>query len=177
MTFRFVIMLITIFQFTSIRSQTITLDDLIYFQTIKNSLTIDSVLQSKDNWDCNCIREHGYLDWIKEWHYGITDSSNTNIDKDYIKFDQVGNGFSSTITFYTTDINKSNVILSEMKEKYLEEKVQENDSDLIRARISFFIADNVVIQAMIAESKVNATSKHMFVLMDKVDYLKGLMIK
>ena len=93
----------------------------IYFQKEKNSLKIDSVLLTKDKWDCNCYRDDGHLDWIKQWIYDIPDSTKENIDKDYIRFDQVGHGFASIITYYTTDTNKSTFIISEMKNRNLSE--------------------------------------------------------
>ena len=102
MKIKFVLALILVLQLNLTLGQEITLENLIYFQTIKNSLKIDSVLLTKDKWDCNCYRDDGHLDWIKAWIYNIADSTKESIDKDYIKFDNVGHGFLSTITFYTT---------------------------------------------------------------------------
>ena len=63
------------------------------------------------------------------------------------------------------------------KKKLLEEKIQTLVNDSISARISFFVADNVAIQTVIGENKKNSTGKYAFILMDKADYLKGLIIK
>src|SRR5688572_29965272 len=110
MKIKFVLALILILQLNFTWGQEITLKDLIYFQKTKNSLKIDSVLLTKNKWDCNCYRDDGHLDWIKQWIYDIPDSTKENVDKDYIRFDQVGYGFSSIITYYTTDKNKSTLI-------------------------------------------------------------------
>jgi hypothetical protein len=178
MKIRICFVLILIFQFTVTWGQGITLEDLIYFQTTKNSLKIDSVLLTKDKWDCNCYRDDGHLEWIREWIYDLPGSTKENVDKDYIKLVETGYGFSSTITFYTTDKKKAIMILEKMKTlKLLEEKVQVLANDSISARISFFVAEKVAIETVTGENKKSGLGKYAFTLMDKADYLKGLTIK
>jgi hypothetical protein len=61
--------------------------------------------------------------------------------------------------------------------KLSEEKIKIIGNDSISARISFFVADDVAIQTVIGENKTNGTGKYAFILMDKTDYLKDLVIK
>lgn len=178
MNIKTLLLIVSLFQFHWTFGQNLSLDDLVYFQTVKKSIKIDSVLQTKDKWDCNCYREDGRLDLLKEWLYDIPDTTKENVDKDYIKFDEVGYGFSSIITFYTTDRKKADILLNQMiNKKMTEEKIQTFGAGQVTARISCFVDDKVAIQTVIGEDKTNKTGKYVFIVMDKADYLKDLVIK
>ena len=103
MKIRLTLGLLLLLQFHLTSGQGITLNDLVYFQATKDPIKIDSVLLTKKKWDCNCYRNDGHIDWVKNWIYDIADTTKENVDKDYIKIDNVGQGFSSIVAFYTTD--------------------------------------------------------------------------
>ena len=48
---------------------------------------------------------------------------------------------------------------------------------MISAKLSFYVADKLAIQTVIGKDMEKGLEKYSFVFMDKVDYLKGLMIK
>lgn len=106
--------------------QDLSVDDLIYFQTVKKSIMIDSVLQTKAKWDCSCLRQFDRMDLVTEWLYDIADSTKEYAEKDYIKSDEVGNGFSAVITYYTTDRQKADAMLSQMNTKKMTEEKEEH---------------------------------------------------
>jgi hypothetical protein len=178
MTRKLLIIIICLPQFHCAIGQQISLHDLIYFQTVKNSLKIDSVLMTKGKWDCNCMRQFERLDLVNHWVYDIVDSTKDNVDKDYIKSLDPGYGFSSVLTFYTTSKEKADIILNEMIIRNMsEEKIKTLASGQVKAKISFFVCDKFAIQTVMGEDTKNKIGKYAFTIMDKVDYLKGFEIK
>lgn len=178
MNIRTFLTIVLLLQFHGTVGQDISLSDLVYFQTIKKSVKIDSVLQTKSKWDCNCLRQFDSIDLVNKWLYDPIDSTKETTDKDYVKFNEVGHGFSSIITFYTSDKGKANLILNQMTTKRMtEEKIRTFGTGQVSARISFFVGDSIAIQTVIGEDKTNKTGKYVFIVMDKADYLKELEIK
>jgi hypothetical protein len=178
MNIRIFLTIISLLQVHLTIGQDISLDDLVYFQTVKKSVAIDSVLLTKDKWDCNCLRKFDRIDLIKEWLYDIPDSTKENTEKDYVKYDEVGHGFASIITFYTADRRKADVILNQMTARKMpEEKIKTFGTGQVTAKISFFVGDKVAIQTVIGEDSANKTGKYVFIVMDKADYLKDFEIK
>jgi hypothetical protein len=157
--------------------QDISLNELIFFQATKDPVKIDSILLTKEKWDCNCIRQFDDIKKNREWIYDVADSSKESIDKDNLELGDIGNGFSPITMYYTSDKAKAEVILSEMRKNLKEEKINTFSNDSIAARFSFFVGNDVAIETMIGENRKRSLSRFKFILMDKTDYLKGLTIK
>jgi hypothetical protein len=158
--------------------QNVSLEELIVFQTSKNPIKIDSILLKKPKWDCNCIRQFDDIRRNREWIYDPADTLVESAKKDHVKIDDLGNGFSSITKYSTSDRTRGNLIVSQMqKRKFNEEKVKLFSNDSISAKMSFFVAPDVVIQTMIGENRTRNSVRYAFILMDKSDYLKGLTVK
>ena len=175
---RNIIILVTcLFKVPLAFSQDISFKELIFFQATKNPVKIDSILLTKEKWDCNCNRQFDDIKRNREWIYDVAGSSRESIDKDNLKLDDIGNAFSSITKYYTSDKTKAEVILTEMQKSLTEEKISTLSNDSIAARFSFFVGKDVVVETMIGENRKRNVSKFTFILMDKSDYLKGLTIK
>ena len=62
-------------------------------------------------------------------------------------------------------------------EKLTEEKVMTIKNDSIDAKSSFFLIEEMAVQTLIGEYKMDENGKYSFICMDKADYLNGLVIK
>jgi hypothetical protein len=64
--------------------------------------------------------------------YDVSDTTIENVDKDYVSFNEVGFGFSSVITYYTSDEVKGDALVDQMRSRGLvEEKVWQVANDTI----------------------------------------------
>lgn len=173
---KFIIAFITALTIIVNGQNTLTLDELIYFQMNKSSIKIDSVLLTKNKWDCNCLREDGRIDLVEEWFYDLNDTTEAVDEKASISKSNIGFGYSAIMTFKTSDKKQFQFILNDiLKRKFKEEKIQSFQKDSIEAKVSFYVTENVVIQT-IAGEKNGIEGKYVFILIDKKDYLKGLKI-
>lgn len=160
-----------------LEAQDILLQDLILFHTTKDAVKIDSVLSKSPTWDCNCIRQFDDISKNREWIYDVNDSSKESVNKDRLKLDEIGHGFGCVIMYTTSDKNKAGVILKEMQATMKEERVTTVSKKSIKARMSFYVGKDVVIETMIGENEKEKLGKYAFIVMDRADYDKGLQIK
>ncbi len=158
--------------------QSIGFDDLVRIHNMKNSIQIDEYLNKIEGWNCACYRELDNMELQDLWVFNLDTLKNYSDRTERIEISRSSQYYQERTEYFTADETTYKNMVNDIQDKgFIEEGIKEHVSDTLRAKLSFFVSDKLVIQIFEKITVNDQDNKFTFILLDKKDYESGLIIK